>query len=213
MNNTEKSGAVRQSSVKSKPESKIWKFLKLPHKKTVYFIGEITVKIDSRGIYSLENINYHDAYLNISVIATCQPSFVDRSGAPNVANHLHMFGRPSGALPFTTRALRRIQVSIPTQMRLDQPHFLHFSFDPLVDLGSRRTERKSEIQLHHAHLSQSDLYRDRIHISKHAVDQRLHRKLQFSCPFDISIQEAARHFHRFLRHDIRDDRYVTNSAE
>ena len=33
--------------------------------KTVYFIGEITVKIDSRGIYSLENINYHDAYLNI----------------------------------------------------------------------------------------------------------------------------------------------------
>ena len=77
--------------------------------KTVYFIGEITVKIDSRGIYSLENINYHDAYLNISVIATCQPSFVDRSGAPNVANHLHMFGRPSGALPFTTRALRRIR--------------------------------------------------------------------------------------------------------
>ena len=96
MNNTEKSEAVRQSSVKSKPESKIWKFLKLPHKKTVYFIGEITVKIDSRGIYSLESINYHDAYLNISVIATCQPSFVDRSGAPNVANHLHMFGRPSG---------------------------------------------------------------------------------------------------------------------
>lgn len=65
MNNTEKSEAVRQSSVKSKPESKIWKFLKLPHKKTVYFIGKITVKIDSRGIYSLENINYHDAYLNI----------------------------------------------------------------------------------------------------------------------------------------------------
>ena len=79
------------------------------HKKTVYFIGKITVKIDSRGIYSLENINYHDAYLNISVIATCQPSYVDRSGAPNVANHLHMFGRPSGALPFTTRALRRIR--------------------------------------------------------------------------------------------------------
>ena len=65
MNNTEKSETVRQSSVKSKPESKIWKFLKLPHKKTVYFIGKITVKIDSRGIYSLENINYHDAYLNI----------------------------------------------------------------------------------------------------------------------------------------------------
>ena len=96
MNNTEKSEAVRQNSVKSKPESKIWKFLKLPHKKTVCFIGKITVKIDSRGIYSLENINYHDAYLNISIIATCQPSFVDRSGAPNVANHLHMFGRPSG---------------------------------------------------------------------------------------------------------------------
>ena len=118
MNNTEKSEAVRQSSVKSKPESKIWKFLKLLHKKTVYFIGKITVKIDSRGIYSLENINYHDAYLNI-----------------------------------------------PVRMSLDQPHLLHFSFDPLVDLSSRRTERESEIQLHHSHLSQSNLYRDRIHIS------------------------------------------------
>ena len=38
--------------------------------KTVCFIGEITVKADSRGIYSLENINYRDrdAYLNIPAI-------------------------------------------------------------------------------------------------------------------------------------------------
>lgn len=65
MNNIKKSEVARQISVKSKLRTKIWKPLKLLHKKTVYFIGEITVKIDSRGIYSLENINYHDAYLNI----------------------------------------------------------------------------------------------------------------------------------------------------
>ena len=203
MNNTEKSEAVRQSSVKSKPESKIWKFLKLPHKKTVYFIGKITVKIDSRGIYSLENINYHDAYLNIPArlreslrrAQRCKPSSHVRAPLGGATIH-HPRASPHQAW-----------------LRLDQAHFLHFSFDPLVDLSSRRTKRKSEIQLHHSHLSQSDLYRDRIHISKHAVDERLHRKLQFSCPFDISVQEAARHFHRFLRHDIRDDRYVTNSAE
>ncbi len=47
MNNIKKSEAARQISVKSKLRTKIWKSLELSHKKTVYFIGEITVKIDS----------------------------------------------------------------------------------------------------------------------------------------------------------------------
>ena len=68
------------------------------HKKTVCFIGEITVKTDSRGIYSLENINYHDAYLNIPVIAAriaSRPGASDAvpRSAPSFSSQFRFSGR------------------------------------------------------------------------------------------------------------------------